>query len=76
LYGNRLVDWEVDGTGSASCPVPGFDISDIKPLGITTRELVKNRKAEISNTNISPVLCLPLLSTDHPHVRLPYIMNH
>jgi hypothetical protein len=30
----------VDGTGSGSCPMEGFGISGIKPLGSATRELV------------------------------------
>jgi hypothetical protein len=30
----------VDGTGSGSCPVVGFCISDVEPSGSATRELV------------------------------------
>jgi hypothetical protein len=30
----------VDGTGSGSCPVAGFDISAVKSSGSATRELV------------------------------------
>jgi hypothetical protein len=30
----------VDGTGSGSCSVAGFDISGVEPLGSATRGLV------------------------------------
>jgi hypothetical protein len=32
--------WEVDGTGSGSCPVTGFGISGVQPSGSATSELV------------------------------------
>jgi hypothetical protein len=38
----RLSGWEVDGTGSGSCPVTGFGISGVEPSGSATRELVKS----------------------------------
>jgi hypothetical protein len=40
-YGNGLRAWEVDGTGSGSCPVAGYGIGGVEPSGSTTRELVK-----------------------------------
>jgi hypothetical protein len=33
--------WEMDGTGSGSCPVAGFGISGVEPSGSATRELVR-----------------------------------
>jgi hypothetical protein len=33
--------WEVDRTGSESCPVVGFAISGVKILGSADRELAK-----------------------------------
>jgi hypothetical protein len=30
----------VDGTGSGSCPMAGFDTSGVEPSGSATRELV------------------------------------
>jgi hypothetical protein len=32
--------WEVDATGSGSCPMVGFGISGVEPWGSATRELV------------------------------------
>jgi hypothetical protein len=36
----REIGWEVDGTGSGSCPVAGFCVSGVEPLCSATRELV------------------------------------
>jgi hypothetical protein len=33
-------EWEVDETGSGSCPMAGFSIISAKPSYFTTRELV------------------------------------
>jgi len=32
--------WEVDQTGSGSCPVASFGISDVEPSACVTRELL------------------------------------
>jgi hypothetical protein len=32
-----LQGWEVDGIGSGSCPMAGFAISGVAPLGSATR---------------------------------------
>jgi hypothetical protein len=32
-----LWGWEVDGTGSGLCPMAGFGISNVEPLGSATR---------------------------------------
>jgi hypothetical protein len=29
----RMWGWEVDGTGSGSCPMVGFGISSVEPFG-------------------------------------------
>ena len=34
------IGWGVDGTGSGSCAVMGFDISGVEPLCSANRELV------------------------------------
>jgi hypothetical protein len=36
----KFVGWEVDGTGSGSCPVAGFGNSGVEPSGSAIRELV------------------------------------
>jgi hypothetical protein len=33
----RTVLWDMDGTGSGSCPVAEFGISGVEPSGSTTR---------------------------------------
>jgi hypothetical protein len=38
---NTFRDWKVDGIGSESYSVPGFDISGIEPLDSITGELVR-----------------------------------
>jgi len=34
---DMLCGWEMDGTGSGSCPVAGFGISGVEPSGSATR---------------------------------------
>jgi hypothetical protein len=36
-WGSRPWRWEVDGTGSGSCPVAGSAVSDVEPSGSTTK---------------------------------------
>jgi hypothetical protein len=36
----REIGCELDRTGSGSCPVTGFGISDVEPSDSATRELV------------------------------------
>jgi hypothetical protein len=41
--------WEVDRTGSGSCPVVAFSVTGFEPLYFTTRELgCKERKQQAS----------------------------
>ena len=36
----------MDGTGSESCPVPGFGISSVEPSGSATKGLVQSVGAD------------------------------
>jgi hypothetical protein len=36
----KEIGWEVDGTGSGSCPMADFGISGVEPSGSATREVV------------------------------------
>jgi hypothetical protein len=51
------VRWEVDGTGSGSCPVAGFVISGVEPAGSETMDFkwpVKG-KANWDDVRLGPV---------------------
>jgi hypothetical protein len=39
-YGRKVSGWEVDGTGSGSCSMTGFGISDFEPSGYAIIVLV------------------------------------
>jgi len=36
---DQISGWDVDGTGSGSCPVEGFGISGVEPSGSASRGL-------------------------------------